>query len=78
MLLLKERLKIGLLLFGILVGAYGFFMLMPFKKTEETMPLHSEGQYASVAGHESLAHYAPWMIVFSGVLLLCAYLLREK
>lgn len=73
----KERAKISLLLFGVVVGLYGLFLLSPFRAKEDAGPRYQKGMYVEAASSGALEDFAPWMIGIGGVALLGAHLLRE-
>jgi hypothetical protein len=78
MMLPKERAKISLLLFGVVLGLYGLFLLSPFRAPENDRPRYRKGMYAEAASSGALEEFAPWMIGIGGAALFGAYLLRER
>lgn len=79
MMLPKERAKISLLLFGVVLGLYGLFLLSPFRAPENGGgPRYRKGMYAEAASSGALDEFAPWMIGIGGAALFDAYLLRER
>ena len=78
MLLPKERLKIVLLFLGIAIGAYGLFLLSPFRSKDDGSFKYEKGMYAEVASSGALEDYAPWLIGIGGLALFGAFLLRDR
>ncbi len=78
MMLPKERAKISLLLFGVVVGLHGLFLLSPLRSQEDGGHKYQKGMYAEAASSGALEDFAPWMIVISGAALFGVYLLRER
>gem|GEM_PF-4703759 len=74
----KERAKISLLLFGVVVGLYGLFLLSPFRSKEDVGFKYQKGMYAEAASSGALEDFAPWMIGIGLVALFGACLLRGR
>jgi len=78
MMLSKEKFQVVLILLGSTLGAYGLFLMRPFRSKPTEAYNHIKGLYAEVAASGALSSYAPWMIGLGGVALFGAFLLRDR